>query len=119
MTPGSPLSCFVEEWVCYLEAHGHCVTQPPNETDPLLSYDRQGRHYRWLLRCEDDDFVLLLPADRKRLRSQARMARRAGEWCYLAVKFGHPAGKAVVLPAKHACHLKRLCSSMGGIPWEC
>jgi hypothetical protein len=119
MAPGSPLSCFAEEWVCYLEAHGHCVTRPPDETDLVLSHDQHGRRYRWLLRCEDDDSMLVSVADRRILRCQVRLARRAGERCYLAVKFGHPAGKAVVLPAKQARHLTRLHSNMGGIPWEC
>jgi hypothetical protein len=34
------------------------------------------------------------------------------------VKFGHPGGKAVIVPAAHAQHLRRLDAAKGGIPWE-
>jgi hypothetical protein len=117
MEPYSPLGCFVKEWTCYLEMHGHGVKANRNAADILVSQDRRGNRYRWSLRCEADDSFLLSPVDRRVLRSQVRLARRSREKCFLVVKFGHPGGKAVIVPAAQAQHLRRLDAAKGGIPW--
>ena len=114
----SPLGCFVKEWACYLELHGHRVTQRPHQTEVLVSHDRQGRRYRWLLRCEAGDSLLLSPEDRREVRCQVRLARKSREKCFLVLKFGHPGGKAVIVPSAQAQHLRRLDAAKGGIPWE-
>ena len=114
-----PLSCFTREWVCYLEQHGHRVRQQAGHLDALVSRNGKGRGYRWLLRCSEDDSLLLDAPNRKEIVRQARLARRAGEECFVVVKFGHPGGTAVVVPADQAVKVKRLCAATGGIPWDC
>jgi hypothetical protein len=117
MNEWSPLDCLTEEWTCYLENHGHRVVRQ-SESSILLSRDRQGLRYRWLLRCEEADSVLLSGGDRKCIRRQNRLARHAGEKCFLVVKFGRRGGKAVIVPAAQAGTLRRLSANVGGIPWE-
>jgi hypothetical protein len=118
MEPYSPLGCFEKEWTCYLELHGHGMKANRNAADILVSQDRQGNRYRWLLRCEPSDSLLLSSEDRRDLRCQVRLARKSREKCFLVVKFGHPGGKAVIVPAAQAQHLRRLEGAKGGIPWE-
>jgi hypothetical protein len=118
MEPYSPLGCFEKEWTCYLELHGHSVKAKRKATHVLLSQDRQGNRYRWLLQCEARDSLLLSPEDRRVLRCQVRLARKSREKCFLAVKLGHPAGKAVIVPTAQAQHLRRLDAAKGGIPWD-
>ena len=114
----SPLGCFLKEWTCYLELHGHGVKANRNAMDVLLSQDRQGKRYRWLLQCEASDSLLMSPQERRVLRCQVRLARKSREKCFLVVKFGHPGGKAVIVPSAQAQHLRRLDAAKGGIPWE-
>ena len=118
MESHSPLGCFTQEWTCYLEMHGHEAKANRNVADVLVSQDRQGDRYRWLLRCEASDSLMLSPEDRRDLRCQVRLARKSREKCFLVVKFGHPGGKAVIVPAAQAQHLRRLDAAKGGIPWE-
>jgi len=113
----TPPECFAEEWTRYLANHGHRAVRQ-SESSILLSRDARGLRYRWLLRSEDADSVLLSDADRKCIRRQSRLAQRAGEKCFLVVRFGHPGGKAVIMPAAHAGTLRRLSAEVGGIPWE-
>ena len=114
----SPLGCFLKEWTCYLELHGHDVKACKSPADILVSQDRRGNRYRWLLRCEAGDSLLMSPEDRRILRCQVRLARKSREKCFLVVKFGHPGGKAVIVPAAEAQHLRRLDAATGGISWE-
>ena len=114
----SPLGYFVKEWTCYLELHGHGVKANRNAAGILVSQDRQGNRYRWLLWCEAGDSLLMSPEDRRELRCQVRLARKSRERCFLVVKFGHPGGQAVIVPAAQAQHLRRLDAAKGGIPWE-
>jgi hypothetical protein len=85
----------------------------------LLSRNGRGKHYRWLLRLVEGRSILFSAAERKEMRRQARLARNAGEQAYLAVRFGLPAGKVVVLPTRQALKAKHLSSERGGIPWDC
>ena len=114
----SPLGCFLKEWTCYLELHGHGVKANESAMGILVSQDRQGNRYRWLLRCQAGESLLLSLRDRRILRCQVRLARKSREKCFLVVKFGHPGGKAVIVPAAQAQHLRRLDAAKGGIPWE-
>ena len=115
----SPLECFLREWTCYLEQHGHQVRQHPGQPDVVLSVNGRRTRYRWLIRCTEDDSLLLTAARRKEIRRQNRLARNAGEQCFLVVKFGHPGGHAVVVPAGQAIRLRGLSAEKGGIPWDC
>jgi len=114
----SPLGCFLKEWTCYLELHGHGVKAKESAMGILVSQDRRGNRYRWSLRCEAGDSLLMLPEDRRKVRCQVRLARKNREKCFLVVKFGYPGGKAVIVPAAQAQHLRRLDAAKGGIPWE-
>ena len=84
----------------------------------MKSRDESGQRYRWLLRSEMGDSVLLSVAERKELRKQRRLARKAGEQCFLVLRFGNLAGRAVALPVARACKMKRVSANMGGIPWD-
>jgi hypothetical protein len=114
-----PLDCFVREWICYLELHGHQVRQPADRPDVLVSLNGKSRGYRWLLRCVEGDSIFLTAPCQKAVRAQARLARRAGQECFVVVKFGHPGGCAVVVPAGEAVKARRLTSGKGAIPWDC
>ena len=114
----SPLGCFGKEWTCYLELHNHTVHPGRDAPSVLRSQNHHGVKYRWLLRCEAGNSLLMSPEDRRDLRCQVRLARKNREKCFLVVKFGHPGGKAVIVPAVQAQHLKRLDAAKGGIPWE-
>lgn len=115
----SPAACLVKEWARYLEQHGHQVKTPINAPAMLLSLNGRGRRYRWLLRCVEDDSVLLTVVDRKRICRQLRLAQISGETVYMVVKFKEPSGKVLVVPAAEAVKVKRLSSDKGGIPWHC
>ena len=82
-----------------------------------MSVDREGHGYRWLLRCADGDVFMLQVRDRRTVRAQARLARRAGQRCFVVVKFGHPGGSAVVVPAAKAMRNGCLSAERAGIPW--
>jgi len=118
MDESSPLSCFAEEWAGYLEQHGHRVYRVPFFPDIMTSVNGKEKRFRWFLLCVADESILLTAPHRKELRRQLRIARNFREQCFLVVKFGHPAGKAVVIPTTLAVKLKRLTSETGGIPWE-
>ena len=113
-----PLGFFAKEWTCYLELHNHTVRPDCDAPGVLRSKDHHRVKYRWLLRCESSDSLLLSPEDRRVLRCQVRLVRRSREKCFLVVKFGHPGGKAVIVPVAQAQHLRRLDAAKGGIPWE-
>jgi hypothetical protein len=114
-----PSDRFRREWASYLESHGHRVTQGLEEGPAeVQSQDGRGRQYRWLVRSEAGDSVLLGAAERKQLRRQMRLARRARERCFLVVKFGSPVGRVVALPAAQALRRKRVSAATGGIPWD-
>ena len=119
MAESLPLGGFVDEWICYLEQHGHQVEWLGHTTDVLVSRNGRGKRYRWLLRCVEGDSVLLTSPDRKDIRCQVRLALNAGEQCFLVVKFGYPGGKAVIMAAAEAIKAKRLTRDKGGIPWDC
>jgi len=114
----SLILCFAREWAGYLEKHGHRVRQLSNSPEMLISRNGQGIRYRWLIRCVEGGSILLTVVDRKGIRRQMRLAQKYKELCFLVVKFGHPDGKAIVLPAAVAIKIKRLTSDRGGIPWD-
>jgi hypothetical protein len=114
----SPLGCFVKEWTCYLELHGHRVMSDPRAPDLLRSRNPQGKRYRWMIRCEAGNSVFLSEADCRTIRCHLRAARKASEQCFLVVKFGYPAGTALIIPASKAQSIRLLVASKGGIPWE-
>jgi hypothetical protein len=68
--------------------------------------------------CAESDSILLTLPQRKAIRTQARLAKRARQQCFVAVKFGHPGGTAIVVPAGEAIRARRLSSSKGAIPWD-
>lgn len=113
-----PTACFEREWVWYLENHGHRVLKRRPGSGVVKSRDEHGQRYRWILRSETGDSVLLSVAERKELRRQRRLAKKACERCFLVVRFGHLAGRAVALPVARACKMKRVSANMGGIPWD-
>ena len=113
-----PTVCFEREWAWYLMTHGHRVLKRRPGRGVVKSRDESGKRYRWLLRSEAGDSVLLSVAERKELRRQGRLARTAGERCFLVVKFGHLPGRAVAMPVARACKMKRVSANMGGIPWD-
>ena len=114
-----PTDRFEREWAWYLEIHGHRVTRRrPRASGVVRSRGKRGHRYRWLLRSEAGDSVLLSAAARKELRRQHRLARKAGEQCFLVLKFGYPVGRAVALPAAQACRMRRVCADKGGVPWD-
>lgn len=119
MDKATPAEYFSREWICYLEQHGHHVGQGSAGPDVLVSRNGRGRGYRWLLRCTDADSILLTDADRKEMRRQIRLARNARQQCFVATKFGHPGGKALVMPAVEATAARRIRSDRGSVPWEC
>ena len=110
---------FSEEWGRYLRQHGHLLAEGSEGSEIVVSRNGRGRRFRWLLRATDNDSILLGPAYRKTIRRQARLARRAGERCFLVVTFWHPESKVLVMPALEAVKAKRIRSNRGGIPWEC
>ena len=114
----SPLGCFIQEWICYLELHQHRV-KATKWPDVLVSRNCKGRRYRWLVKCTDEEIIHLTAAHQREVRSQVRVARQAGEQCYLVVKFGHPGGSAIAVPAATAAKAGWLSSSRGAIPWDC
>jgi hypothetical protein len=118
MIRGYPPECFTREWTCYLELHGHDVVAHPGNSATLFSCDKRGQRYRWLLRCEQSDSILLSPTERKEIRGQNRSARKFGESCFLVVSFGHPGGKVIAVPAAQASAMRRLSAEAGGIPWD-
>ena len=118
MDEHSPLFFFAEEWAGYLEQHGHQVHRIPFYPDIMRSLNGQGKRFRWYLLCVEGDSILLTAQHRKELRRQLRLAQNFQEQCFLVVKFGHPGGKAVVIPNTMAIKVKRLTSDTGGIPWD-
>ena len=114
-----PLRRFAEEWVGYLEGHGHVVSY--DDRVPNVSRSRNGRYlcYRWLLWHTDGDSILLSTTDVRNVRRQVRLAHHAGEKAYLVAKFEEPDGKVLVMPAEEAVALRRLSSDKGGVPWDC
>ena len=114
-----PLRRFLEEWVEYLERHGHTVSRDEQRLNVLVSCNGRGLLYRWLLRHSTGDSILLTVSDRKDMRRQVRLAHRAGETAYLVAKFEEPDGKVLVMPAEEAVALRRLSSDKGGVPWDC
>jgi hypothetical protein len=115
----SKLACFVRQWVRYLESHGHRTMQASGTPDVCVSRNGRGKGYRWLCRLVGGHWVTIAAAERKEMRRQARLARNAHEKAYLVLRFGPPAGRVVVLPARQALKAKRVSSERGGIPWEC
>jgi hypothetical protein len=118
MEGGLSPGCFVREWTCYLELHGHRVKQVAGNPGVLISLNGKRHRYRWLLKCVDGDSMLLTPGQRKAVRAQARLAKRARQQCFVVVKFTHPVASAVVVPAAQALRMRRLTSEKGGIPWD-
>jgi len=118
MARSQATNCFEREWVWYLENHGHRVLKRRPGSGVVKSKDKNGQRYRWLLRSDAGDSVLLSVAERKELRRQRRLAQKAGERCFLVLRFGNLTGRAVALPVSRACKMKRVSANMGGIPWD-
>jgi len=119
MGTDAALGCFAREWAHYLQHHGHRLSRPDDARGTLRSVNGQRQRYRWVLLTAEEDSLLLSDPQRKHIRSQARLARRARERCYVVVKFGHPGGKALAVPAEQALAMRRLRSDWAGIPWDC
>ena len=113
-----PMDCFMEEWGCYLEHHGHRRKTLSRRPGILVSRNGKGRGYRWLLWCVEGNDVLLRENQLRTIRAQARLAKKARQQCFAVIKFGHPGGSAVATPAAQAVKVRFISSSKGAIPWD-
>ena len=114
----APVDCFMEEWDCYLEQHGHRRTVLSRRPAIVISRNGKGHEYRWLLWCVEGNDVLLAEDQLRAIRAQARLAKTARQQCFVVVKFGHPGGCAVVTPAAQAVKMRFISSDRGAIPWN-
>jgi len=113
-----PLACFVREWACYLEQHGHRVKQLSKYPSILVSRNGKGQAYRWLLWCVQANDLLLMEDQLRTIRAHARLAKKTRQQCFVVVKFEHPVGSAVATPAAQAVKVKFISSNKGAIPWD-
>ena len=118
MDESSPYDWFIQEWKEYLRLHRQTVLSDSEGTDIIQSVNTKTGRYRWILKCVEEDTYRVSSADRKTWRRQLRLAQQLQEKCYLVIKFGSPAGQAVIIPIRKAIRLKRLSSDIAGIPWD-
>lgn len=107
---------FARQWRDYLEGHGH-VVRGAGQAGLLTSRNGRRRRYRWLLIRAADASLLVTARDRKWLRRQRRLARNAGQRCFLVVYFAEPSSRVLVVPALRAVRAHRLTANTAGIPW--
>lgn len=118
MDRSSSLGSFAKEWANYLEQHGHSVKQLSPVPKTVISRNGQGKPYRWVLWQAERDPLLLGPSDRREIRRQARLGKRANARTYVVARFEEPTCRVIVMPAAKALKAKRLSPDKGGIPWR-
>jgi len=112
------LACFVQEWACYLEQHGHQVKQLSEHPAILISRNGKGDGYRWLLWCVDANDMLLMEDQIRTIRAQVRLAKKGRQQCFVVIKFGDLGSRVVTTPAAQALRVKFISSNKGAIPWD-
>jgi|GEM_PF-3440649 len=116
MDESSPYGWFIQEWKEYLRIHRQTILPDSDESDIIQSMNTKTGRYRWILKCVEEDTYRVSGADRKSWRRQLRLAQQLREKCYLVIKFGSPAGQAVIIPIRKAIRLKRISSGIVGTP---
>ena len=108
---------FTDEWAAYLEQRGHRMGRPEK---PGILASRCGRQkrYRWMLFIAAGPAKKLTAIDHLNIRRQIAKGKKRGEEVYLAVRFGRPACKILVLPAERVAKTRLIKSDVGGIFWD-
>jgi len=106
------------EWEDHLVAHGHRVGIAKGIGDVLESRDPAGNRYRWLFLVAKGRSRTVNQFERADIECHMKRAQALNQKLYVAVSFGKPKCKVVVLPGETVLRRGLIVSSRGGIPWD-
>ena len=111
------LQALKEDWIDFLWNRGHAIKLRQENDNVVVTHDKNGAMFRWILFTTDGPVKKLCMEDRRKLSREINQARLKRQRAYVAAYFSYPAPKVIIQPADKVLQIRRINPARGGIDW--